>query len=279
MVSLDESYKRCEAVTKARARNFYYGIRLLPEERRKSLCAVYAFFRRCDDIVDGSVDGDRKQLLARWRSSIEPESDVDDPILPAFYDTIRKFDIPKRYFGELLDGVESDLRVRRYKNFSELYRYCYQVASTVGIVCIHIFGFDGSKQALQEAEYRGIAFQLTNILRDISEDASNGRVYLPLEDLEKFKVSIDALTAGQPEQGFKSLLEFEVERARKYYELSAPLSEKVAKESRPALEGMTRIYRGLLEKIAVMGEEILKTKPCLSKLEKVKVFLLASLKG
>ncbi|MGE0491879.1 MAG: phytoene/squalene synthase family protein [Vulcanimicrobiota bacterium] len=272
MISLADSYRHCRQVTKERAKNFYYGIRLLPSQRQDALCAVYAFFRYCDDVSDDEIVGDRDELLTRWRASVEPGQQADSsPILPAFHETVQRYAIPTRYFRELIDGAEADLSVSRYQTFEELYRYCYQVASTVGLVCIHIFGFDGSDEAFAEAEARGIAFQMTNILRDISEDAERGRIYLPLEDLERFEVKPADLLAGNPGPGFARLLAFEVERARGYYEKSEPLVERVDSVSRPSLVAMTRIYRGLLERIAQMGPRVLKERASLNKLEKIKL--------
>lgn len=259
-------------MTRKRAKNFYFGIRLLPVERRRALCAVYAFFRYCDDVSDDGGE-DRARLLARWKEAVDPDSGVDDPspILPAFHETVRRYKIPTRYFLELIEGTEMDLVKDRYADFQELYGYCYRVASTVGLVCIHVFGFDGSAQALEQAEHRGIAFQLTNILRDVAEDAGRGRIYLPVEDLERFGVTESALLQGRPEEGFADLIAFQVERARDYYRLSDPLADRIEGVSRPSLSAMTRIYRELLEKIAGLGPRVVTTRARLSKLEKLKL--------
>lgn len=270
---LAESYRHCRDLTRTRAKNFYYGIRLLPEPRRNALCAVYAFFRYCDDVSDDELaSGDRAELLARWRAAADPESSEDaSPLLPAFHDAVQRYEIPLIYFHELIEGAEADLRVDRYPTFEDLYGYCYRVASTVGLVCIHVFGFDGSPEALQQAEHRGIAFQLTNILRDVKEDADRGRIYLPLEDLERFGVSPDDLLAGRPGAAFGALLRFEVERARDYYERSEPLVERIEAASRSSLLAMTRIYRGLLERIDDLGPQVLHQRARLSTVEKVKL--------
>lgn len=270
-MSLSKSYAACRAITKERAKNFYYGIRLLPEERRDSLCAAYAFFRISDDLSDDDAILDKEQRLWRWRSLLQesPENAMAHPILPAFYDSVRKFEIPRRYFEELLEGTTSDLTVTRYPTFSDTYRYCYQVASTVGLVCLHVFGFDGTQRALELAEARGIAFQLTNILRDVAEDGERGRIYVPLEDLERFQVSQEEFLAGRSSPRLEALLAFEIERAESYYDLSSSLSEHVEKESRPSLNAMTEIYRALLAKVRTMGTRVFQERARLSKLEKL----------
>jgi len=147
-IGIEESYRYCEKVTKERAKNFYYGIRLLPPERRRSLCAMYAFFRYCDDVSDGEVQGSRAELLSQWRSAIDGTNVGNSRILPAFYHAKSQHAIPSEYFHSMIDGVETDLSKSLYANFEELYRYCYCVASTVGLVCVHVYGFDGSSTAL-----------------------------------------------------------------------------------------------------------------------------------
>jgi phytoene synthase len=206
--SLEESYRKCEEITRERAQNFYFGIRLLPQERRSSLCAAYAFFRTCDDISDGDIGvADRSSALAAWASNIDPDNaqavevEAAQELLPAFHDTVRRYGIPLEYFYDLVRGSQDDLVKHRYETFDELYQYCYRVASTVGLVCLHVFGFDGSPEALKQAEQRGIAFQLTNILRDVAEDVSLGRIYLPLEDLARFNVDPSELVNGKPGPG------------------------------------------------------------------------------
>lgn len=270
-MSLQKSYATCRSLTKERAKNFYYGIKLLPEERRDALCAVYAFFRISDDLSDDETLTEKDLLLARWRTLLHESADnaTQHPILPAFYDAVKKYEIPHRYFEELLEGTTSDLSVTRYQTFSDTYRYCYQVASTVGLVCLHVFGFDHSPEALAQAEARGIAFQLTNILRDVAEDGGRGRIYLPLEDLAKFDISEEEFLTGSSPAKLQALLTFEIERAKSYYDASANLSHRVDKESRASLEGMTSIYRALLGKIESMGTRVFQERAKLSKLEKV----------
>lgn len=271
-MSLEDSYTACSELTKERAKNFYYGIKLLPKKKRESLCAVYAFFRISDDLSDDEEISDKDAQLARWRSLIEssPENAAVHPILPAFYDTVEQFSIPKTYFEELIVGTTSDLTVTRYQTFEDLYQYCYRVASTVGLVCLHIFGFDHSQEALAEAEARGIAFQLTNILRDVAEDGERGRIYLPMDDLKRFGLSEEEFLKADCQSGqLQEFLTFQIERAKGYYQKSAPLKNRVDAESRASLEAMTNIYRALLGKIESMGPTVFRERARLSKLEKL----------
>ena len=270
-MTLEESYKACQTITKQRAKNFYFGIRLLPKAKRDSLCAVYSFFRESDDLSDDENIENKAERLAHWRSLVRtpPEQPSATPILPAFYDTLLKYSIPESYFEELIDGTTSDLSVTRYQSFEDLYSYCYKVASTVGLVCLHIFGFDGSQEALQQAEARGIAFQLTNILRDVKEDGERGRIYLPLEDLKKFKLSEQDFLSGRNSPAMEDFLHYQIDRAKAFYQQSDSLREHVEQESRPSLEAMTQIYRTLLMKIESMGLDVFQKRAALSKLEKL----------
>lgn len=270
-MTLEDSYNAAQAITKERAKNFYFGIRLLPKEKRQSLCAVYAFFRESDDLSDDEAITNKSERLARWKLLVHPQADgsADEGILPAFYDTVAKYSIPTSYFEELLDGTMSDLSVTRYQSFDDLYLYCYKVASTVGLVCLHIFGFDGSEEALKQAEERGIAFQLTNILRDVKEDGERGRIYLPLEDLKRFSLSEEQFLSGTASPQLEEFLSFQIERAKRYYDQSASLSERVDPESRASLQAMTKIYRALLGKVESMGPKVFQERARLSKLEKL----------
>ena len=189
MISVDQSYAYCRRIARSRARNFYYSFLLLSAQQRKAMCAIYAFMRYCDDLSD--EPGATRAAIDRWRAEMEEALEGrfgDHPMWPAFHHTVRRFGIPHQYFREMIDGVASDLEPRRIETFEELYRYCYQVASVVGLTIIHIFGFD-TRSALPLAEKCGVAFQLTNILRDIREDAGRDRIYLPAEDLQRFGVS------------------------------------------------------------------------------------------
>lgn len=272
-MTLIESFAASRALTQERAKNFYFGIRLLPEEKRDALCAVYAYFRICDDLSDDENVLGKEDRLRQWRSFLQPDPShaKHHAILPAFYHTCERYQIPDVYFHDLLDGTVSDLTVTRYQNFEDLYRYCYRVASTVGLVCLHVFGFDGSATALAAAEARGIAFQLTNILRDVSEDSERGRIYLPLEDLERFGLTETDFLAGIPTTSFEPFLTFQVERAKHYYDLSQNLVDHVEQDSRSCLQAMTRIYEALLLKIKDLGPRIFQERARLNKLEKITI--------
>lgn len=270
-LDLDESYRYCEKNTKERAKNFYYGIRLLPPEQRRSMCAMYAFFRYCDDVSDGDIKGSKADLLKEWRASIDGSEVGSSKILPAFYDAKRKHGIPSEYFHAMIDGVEADLTKSRYASFEELYRYCYCVASTVGLVCVHVYGFDHSPEALQMAEWRGIAFQLTNILRDVAEDLSLGRVYLPADELARAGLSEQDLLSGRDTPAMRQFLKEQVARALDYYAKAAGLDERVNAECRSSLGAMTGIYQALLNKVGSMGCSVLKKRAKLSTVEKLRL--------
>jgi phytoene synthase len=189
-VTVEDSYAFCERVARSQAKNFYYSFLLLSRPQRRAMCAIYAFMRYCDDLSDAEGIADRPAAIARWRADLDQTlagNPTEHPVWPAFADAVQRYSMPHAYFYEMIEGVSSDLEPRRIGTFDELYRYCYQVASVVGLTIIHIFGFD-SPDARRLAETCGIAFQLTNILRDVREDALNGRVYLPQEDLSRFGV-------------------------------------------------------------------------------------------
>ena len=191
----------------------------------------------------------------------------DHPVWPAFHHTVRRFGIPHQYFREMIDGVASDLEPRRIETFEELYRYCYQVASVVGLTIIHIFGFD-TRSALPLAEKCGVAFQLTNILRDIREDAGRDRIYLPAEDLQRFSVSAGDLREGLRSDRFLSLMQFEAARARQYYNESQPLLDLIHPRSRPSLWALISIYSSLLDRIVAANYDVFTRRVRLSPLKK-----------
>ena len=249
MNAADRSYEYCRRVARRRAKNFYYSFVLLSRPQRNAMCAIYAFMRYCDDLSD--EPGATRAAIDRWRAEMEEALAgrfSSHPVWPAFYHTVRRFGIPPQYFREMIDGVLSDLEPRRFETFEQLYRYCYQVASVVGLTIIHIFGFD-TRSALPLAEKCGVAFQLTNILRDIREDAERGRIYLPAEDLRRFGVSEEDLCAGRRGEPFLRLMAFESERARAYYNDSRPLLDLIHPRSRASLWALIAIYSRLLERI------------------------------
>jgi phytoene synthase len=249
--ALATSYRRAEYIARSRS-NFYYSFIVLPPEKRIAFCAVYAFMRECDDLSDSDSNVEVKRAsLRNWRSKLDAvyTGDVSgNEILPAFRDTVVKFSIPADYFHCVINGAEMDLDTARYETFEDLYKYCFNVASAVGLVCLHIFGFSEEK-AKSYAEQCGIAFQLTNIMRDVREDAEQNRIYLPLEDLRKFSYSPEELSKGVCDQRFMDLMAFEAERARAYYVSARKLIPLIEKKSKPALWAMIEIYERILEKI------------------------------
>jgi 15-cis-phytoene synthase len=253
-LSTEESYRYCRIVAKKRAKNFYYSFLLLEKPQRDAMCAIYAFMRHCDDLSDEPATADKAKLhqtIALWRIDLDRAlrgNTEGDPIWPAFYDAVQRYRIPHRFFHEMIEGIMSDLEPRQIRTVDELYRYCYHVASVVGLTIIHIFGFQSTK-ALMLAEKCGIAFQLTNILRDVREDAELGRVYLPLEDLERFGVPVEQLRSGKEDDRFRALMRFEADRARAYYAESAGLDDLVSRKSRRSLWALRQIYLRLLGKI------------------------------
>ncbi|MBZ5724133.1 MAG: presqualene diphosphate synthase HpnD [Acidobacteriia bacterium] len=268
MRAVEQSYQYCRRVARRRAKNFYYSFLLLAAHQRKAMCAIYAFMRHCDDLSD--EPGATRAALDGWRAEMENALDgrfSGHPLWPAFHHTVRRFGIPHEYFRAMIDGVVSDLEPRRFATFDELYQYCYQVASVVGLTTIHIFGFD-TRSALPLAEKCGVAFQLTNILRDIREDAARGRIYLPAEDLRRFGVTEDELRAGRRSEAFLRLMRFEAARARAYYDESQPLLELIHPRSRPSLWALIAIYSRLLERIERRKYDVFTRRVRLSLLEK-----------
>lgn len=260
--SVGESYRYCRNIAKSRAKNFYYSFLLLDKTRRDAMCAIYAFMRHCDDLSDDPAVPDKAQVrnsIAVWRMQLDRalQGDVGDNVIwPAFHDTVQRYRIPHRYFHEMVDGILSDLGPRQMQTYDELYRYCYQVASVVGLTIIHIFGFRSPK-ALLLAEKCGIAFQLTNILRDVREDAGMNRVYLPLEDLVRFEIPVKQLHSGKEDERFRALMRFEAGRARAYYDESAPLLALIEPRSRRSLWALRQIYLRLLGKVEKSNYSVL----------------------
>ncbi|HXM41659.1 MAG TPA: phytoene/squalene synthase family protein [Bryobacteraceae bacterium] len=275
MTALEASYAHCRRVARTRARNFYYAFVLLSREQRNAMCAVYAFMRYCDDLSDDP--GANRAAIEQWRVALDEAlagRGGAHPVLPAFHDTVNRYRIPPRYFHEMVDGVASDLEPRRFENFEQLYRYCYQVASTAGLTTIHILGFD-SPDALPLAEKCGIAFQLTNILRDLREDAVRDRIYLPAEDLARFRVTEDDIRAGVRTPEFIDLMDFEAGRARQYYKESQPLLGLVHRRSRASLGALIAIYSRLLDRIERSNYDVFTRRISLPAWEKCWIVLRA----
>jgi len=290
------AYSVCKGITRTSAKNFYYAFLVLPRRKRQALCAVYAFMRRCDDIADDPTLAlsDRRQKLDTWLDALhraQQGEPTDDAILLALTDAQRRFAIPAGLLDELAHGTAMDVEQEensarttsapgltiQYRTFQDLRLYCYRVASVVGLVCIHIFEYrDPAAEPL--AERCGLAFQLTNIIRDVKEDASLGRVYLPEEDLAKFQISGSELLTTPDPARFRPVLALEADRAREFYSSGDALIPYVAEDSQPALWVLVTIYRSLLEKIAEKQYDVFTAKISLSTSEKLRILAKGFLK-
>ena len=277
--AVSASYDHCRTIARAAARNFYYGFMLLPAAKRDALCALYAFMRGVDDISDepGTIEDKRRRLSER-RAELDQGlagNSQADPVWPALRHAVSTYGIPPRYLHDLISGAEMDLTISSYPTFDALREYCYRVAGTVGLCCLHVFGFSDSR-APELAEKLGLAFQLTNILRDLPRDFAMGRVYLPREDLAQFKCEPGQLGDTNASAAVAPLVRFEVERAWQFYRQGWPLLGLVNEDSCAALWAMARIYSGILEKIEGRNFAILSPPPArLSTAEKVWILVRA----
>ena len=270
-MELTEAYRECERITWSQARNFAYGIRLLPPPKRRGLAVIYAFARRIDDIGDGTMPADEKiAALEQARQAVAnlAAPPAGDPVLAALADVERNFPVPMPAFGELIDGCVADVRGTSYQSFDDLLWYCRCVAGSIGRLSLGIFGTSHDPgQAAHLADSLGVALQLTNILRDVREDHQNGRVYLPAEDLAKFDCDLD-----QPApSAFARLVEFEAERARDWYATGWKLLALLDRRSAACTGAMAGIYRRLLERIAADPAGVLRDRMSLSGREKATV--------
>jgi 15-cis-phytoene synthase len=282
------AYSVCRGITRTAAKNFYYAFLVLPRRKREALCAVYAFMRRCDDIADDATLSlpERRQKLDLWLDALhraQQGQPTDDPILLALTDAQRRFSIPAGLLDELAHGTAMDVEdapealpgaasgiTVQYTTFEDLRRYCYSVASVVGLVCIHVFGYR-DPEAEPLAERCGLAFQLTNIIRDVKEDASLGRIYLPAEDLAQFGLSASDLLATPDPARFRPLLAMEADRAREFYTSGDQLIPYISEDSQPALWVLINIYRRLLERIAEKQYDVFTARVALSRWEKLRI--------
>jgi len=289
-VTLDAAYASCRAIAKREAKNFYYAFVALPVPRRNAICAIYAFMRQADDLADDeSLSRDERRVrldawLADWRR-VRGGEDTEEPVFVAVRDATERFGIPLTLLDELINGVTMDVQHAAsdspdapdtYATFDDLYRYCYLVASVVGLVCIRIFGYQ-DQRAEKLAEKTGIAFQLTNILRDVAEDASRNRVYIPLEDLARHGVSLDALLHrtphAPPTANERALIAEIAGRAQKFYESAQLLLPLIDRESRPALWVLVRIYHALLKRIERANYDVFSRRATVPLVEKVGILL------
>ncbi len=278
--ALAQSYAYCRRITRAAARNFYFAIFLLPRPKRDALCALYAFMRHADDISDTPGESSAKlERMAAWRATLDRSlagEYAGNLALRAFRDAVTRYSIPPRYLHDLISGTEMDLSIASYATFEMLREYCYRVAGTVGLCCTHVFGFTDPR-ALELAEKLGIAFQLTNILRDIRADYEMGRVYLPDEDLRRFGCHVADLS-GPVTPPVRELLAFEASRAWQFFDEGGELLQLIDEDSRPALWALARIYSGILEEIEARGYDVFAAeKVRLSTAYKVWVMLRARL--
>jgi phytoene synthase len=287
---LDTAYSICRHVARSAAKNFYYGFMVLPRRKRNALSAVYAFMRHADDICDapGMAIPERRAKLYDWLDSYHRVADgaaTDDPVFLALRDSQQQFNIPLELLDKLVRGTGMDLQdsaetaagngsaappVVAYPTFEDLYEYCYHVASVVGLVCIRIFGYR-NRDAEPLAEHVGIAFQLTNILRDIKEDAEMGRIYIPGEDLRKFGISPAELAGGSDLERLRPLLRMQARRARDFYAAADQLLPLIEHDAQPALAVLVEIYSRLLERIEQRNYDVFGARVRLSTWEKLKV--------
>jgi squalene synthase HpnC len=291
MLSVPESYDECHRLARAAHSSFYPAFFLLPKPKRDGIVALYAFMRLIDDVSDEGVDLAAKQRgLAKWRAALDQVITKQDQvvegsaamaspftglkgaaeILPALVDTIERYKMPTRYLHDLISGAEMDLTIQTYPSFERLREYCYRVAGTVGLTCTHIFGFHDFR-ALELAEKLGLAFQLTNIIRDVQEDYGLGRVYLPEEDLAHYRVTREDLGRGQASLGIRELLRFEADRAWKLYEDGAQLLGMVDEDSRATLWLLVHTYSALLARIESTDFAVFGGRVRLTKAEKLKL--------
>jgi squalene synthase HpnC/squalene synthase HpnD len=274
-----DSYAECNRIARAARSSFYLAFFGLRKEKRNALCALYAFMRLIDDVADEPGDLESKrQTLARWRGMLDQAiggQTNGHAVLPALAATIERFQIPTRYFHDLILGAEMDLTVATYATFDRLSEYCYRVAGTVGLTCLHVFGFSDPK-APDLAESLGLAFQLTNIIRDVGSDYAIGRIYLPQEDLDRFGIRAEELRGPVTPQ-LQELLAFEAERAWRMYQEGAPLVSCVNADSRATLWALIRTYSSLLARIEEREFDVFSARLSLSRAEKIQYLLTAGL--
>ena len=267
VVGLEEAYQHCQQVIWTHSRSFFLSSQFLPAEKRKAIRALYALCRTTDDLVD-QAEGDVEIGLARWVALVQAaQPPACDPVLVAWADTAQQYDVPQTLVNELLAGVAMDLTVKRYATFDDLWLYCYRVASVVGLLSMHIVGYRPGAQPY--AVSLGIALQLTNILRDVGEDAVRGRIYLPQEDLERFGLADEDILSGRRDKRFRALMRYEIERAHTLYEESWPGMQLLSDDSRFAIGAAAQVYRGILGKIIKNDFDVFDKRAHLSLAEKL----------
>jgi phytoene synthase len=264
--ALPDAYRACRAITRHHSKSFFLATRLLPPPKRQAMEAFYAFCRSSDDAVDMSADG--ASTLARWVALVQhPTPPADQPVLLAWNDVCGQYDLPFDLVCELLAGVAMDLSVQRYETFAELWVYCYRVASVVGLISMRVIGYQPGAEAY--AIRLGIALQLTNILRDVGEDAQRGRIYLPLEDLRRFNIEEQEILNGVNDHRFQALMRFQIERAEALYRASWPGILKLNRDGQMSVAAAALLYRGILGKIIANNFDVFGKRAHLSASEKL----------
>jgi phytoene synthase len=277
--SLAQSREYCAQLTKREARNFYYGLKLLPQRKRAAMFALYAYMRLVDDIADGQggqTVAQRGEALDAWseatQAALTGQPSRDGNLLwPAFAEMVRTHNVPHHLFHDVIAGQRQDLDSPVFETFEQLRQYCYRVAGVVGLASIFIWGFEGGQSTEALAIDRGIAFQLTNILRDLREDAARGRLYIPRSELAAHGMTEKSLGNGEVPHGFAALMHEQIARTGEFYQRSAPLDSLISADCRPTLKAMTQIYHGILEKMSADPTLVLHQRISLSTISKIRI--------
>ncbi len=254
---LRSAYARCEQITRTHSRTFYLASAFMPRPKRRAIRALYAFCRVSDDMVDRS-EGNSAARLSAWRRAVLDEK-VSDPVLTAWRDTLARYRIPIGYMFQLLDTLETDLTTARYATFKQLAHYCYGVASTVGLMSMHIIGYT-DRRAVEYAVRLGVALQLTNILRDVGEDWRRGRLYLPLSELDAFELSERDIAAGRLSSQWCDFMRFQIARARRLYAAALPGIAWLHRDGRFAVTAAAELYRAILDDIEKHGYDVFRRR-------------------
>ncbi|MDP3062839.1 MAG: presqualene diphosphate synthase HpnD [Chloroflexota bacterium] len=271
MVELETAYRHCQQLTREQARNFYYAFVTLPRDKRRAICASYAFCRLCDDAADEDIPLERKlELLREIESRLDAAArgQPEGPVFTALADTMARSNVPTDYYHEVIRGVEMDLTITRYADFEQLRTYCYRVASVVGLICVHVFGYK-DRRALEYATDLGLAMQLTNILRDVVEDLGRGRIYLPQSEMARFGYSEEELRRGVRNQAFLELMAFQSQRAQEYFDSGLRLLPLLSSRSRACPAVLVAIYQRILDRIRARQFNVFNGRVSLSGLEKL----------
>lgn len=267
---LDRAYACCDSITSTHSRTFYMATGLLPAEKRRAMRALYAFCRMSDDLVDCSQSDTKAKLTAWRRRVLSPVSPSADLVTIAWADTRFRYQIPQRYAEQLIDGVGRDLIQKRYHTFEDVVRYAYGVASTVGLMSMHIIGFAG-EQAIPFAIKLGIALQITNILRDVAEDWANNRLYLPVEEMAAFRLSEADLDTGHVDEHWRAFMRFQIERNRRLYDEANPGIALLNKDGRFAVAAASDLYRAILTDIEAHDYDVFNRRAHVSSWNKVRM--------